>query len=434
MHKHPKELYILALSEMCERFAFWGVGNLLVLYLTQYYHFDTVKATSIYGIFTGFAAFLPLIGGFIADRWNYQTPMFLGAAINAVGCFLLAAGYSSFLYVALFIIACGFGIFTPSILTVLGYAYRDKPEIREAGFSIYYASINVGVFLALATLGYIAQYSTWRVAFFVAGLVQVIGLLPIAYYLKKHKATYRGLKEMQKSSFVEKKPFTKEEKGRLTVIFTLSFFSILFWIAYNQAFSSMELFANNDTNRLIHGWTLPTGWILSSESFFLILLAPLLTWLYPFLQKRNKDPSPSMKTAMSLTFIALSFVVMVIASTGIPASAKSASVTPFYLIFSYFLMAIGEMLLAPIGLSMVTQLAPRRLTAMLVGLWYVCVGFAFTIGGTMAGLMNKVGGLFHFFAIFIFLTLIPSIILALFARKLTRLSHGHNHHVDIPPK
>ncbi len=185
--KHPKELWILGLTELCERFAFWGAGNLLVLYLIEYYQLSNEKSTHIYGVFTGFAAFLPLIGGWIADRWNYQSPLFLGAILNAIGCFLLATGISSLLYFALFIMAFGFGIFTPSILTVLGYTYRDKPSLREAGFSIYYASINVGVFLALASLGTVAKLVNWHMAFILAGVVQLIGLIPLIIYLMKHK-------------------------------------------------------------------------------------------------------------------------------------------------------------------------------------------------------------------------------------------------------
>src|SRR4051812_47498806 len=113
--KHPKELWVLALTELCERFAFWGIGSLLVLYLIEQYQFPPEKATQIYGLFTGFSAFLPLVGGWVADRWNYQTPLFLGAFVNAVGCFLLAAGSEHLLYIGLFIAACGYGIFTPSI-------------------------------------------------------------------------------------------------------------------------------------------------------------------------------------------------------------------------------------------------------------------------------------------------------------------------------
>lgn len=422
---HPKELWILALTELCERFAFWGVGNLLVLFLIEHYQFANEKATHIYGIFTGFAAFLPLIGGWVADRWNYQSPLFLGALVNAAGCFLIATGIEHFLYLALVIIACGYGIFTPSILTVLGYTYRNKPELREAGFSIYYASINIGVFLALASLGIIAKTINWQTSFVVAGFVQVAGLIPLAYYLIHHKETYRSLKTMQKEGHQTRHKLSSVEVNRLIVIAIFCLVSILFWIAYNQAFSSMTIFAHDFMNKKIGGVSIPESVFQSSESFFLILLAPVLAFLYAKLQKKHKDPSPATKTAFSLLFIALCFFVMMMASLAIPASAKTANVSWGFLVGSYFLMAIGEMLLAPIGLSMVSNLAPARYTALAVGSWYVCVGIAFYIGGLLAGLMEKMGSLFNFFSIFVIITIIPAAIMFWIAKKLTQMSHVH---------
>lgn len=426
LSKHPKELWILGLTELCERFAFWGVGNLLVLYLIEYYQYPNEKATHIYGIFSGFAAFLPLIGGWIADKWNYQSPLFLGALINAIGCFLLATGSPALLTVSLIIIAIGYGIFTPSILTVLSYTYRHKPELREAGFSIYYASINIGVFLALASLGTIAKLINWHAAFIVAGCVQLAGLIPLVIYLLKHKETYHSLQSMQKSTRAEKHSLTHIEKNRIGVIVVFYLVSILFWAAYNQGFSSMEIFVHDFMNKKVWGISIPEGVFLSSESFFLILLAPILAWVYAKAQKKNLDPSPSMKTALSLFFMAGCFFVMMIGSRSISPHATSADVSWTYLVFAYFLMAIGEMLLAPIGLSMVSRLAPPRYTALMIGLWYVCVGIAFYNGGLLAGFMNKVGGLTHFFSIFIIMTLIPAILMFFFAKKLTKLTHMQN--------
>lgn len=423
--KHPKELWILSLTELCERFAFWGVGNLLVLFTIEYYQFPNAKATQIYGVFTGFAIFLPLLGGWIADRWNYQSPLLLGALLNAIGCFILASGVHSLFYAALFLIACGYGIFTPSILSVLGYTYRDLPNLREAGFSIYYASINIGVFLALASLGTIAKLVSWNMAFGVAGIVQVAGFIPLLWYLFHHKETYRGLKAFQKNIRKENRALTSIDKNRITVIIVFYIVSIFFWIAYNQAFSSMAIFTHDFMNRTVGSWNIPEGVFLSSESFFLIILAPILALLYAWLQKRNKDPSPARKTSYSLLFIGACFLVMMIASLQIPAGATQANVSSGYLVSALFLMAIGEMLLAPIGLSMVSRLAPPRYMALSIGLWYVSVGLAFFNGGMLAGLMEKMGTLFNFFSIFFIITIIPAIGMWFGAKKLTKMSHLH---------
>lgn len=424
--KHPKELWILALTELCERFAFWGVGNLLVLYLIEYYQYQNENATQIYAIFSGCAAFLPFVGGFIADRWNYQSPLILGALVNAIGCFLIGTGIHQFLIVALIIIALGYGIFTPSIVTVLGYAYRDQPDLREAGFSIYYASINVGVFLALISLGTIAKVASWDIAFMTAGFVQIGGLIPLIIYLMKHKASYQTLKAAQKEIRKDKTPLTLNEKDRIRVIGAFCLVSIFFWAAYNQAFSSMAIFAHDFMDKTIGHVSIPESIFMSSESFFLILLAPLLATVYTKLQKLHKDPSAAVKTAFSLICIAGCFFVMMVASLQIPATATSANVSWGYLVGAYFLMAVGEMLLAPIGLSMITRLCPPRYTALSVGLWYVCVGLAFFDGGLLAGLMEKMGGLFNFFSLFVAMTLIPALILFFFCKKLTKMSHLHS--------
>src|SRR3989344_933429 len=255
--KHPKELWLLALTELCERFAFWGVGNLLVIFLIEYYQVPGDKASQIYGIFTGFAAFLPIVGGWIADRWRHQLPMLLGAVMNAGGCFLLASGIEELFYVALFIICCGYGIFTPSILAILGHTYRHKPALREAGFSIYYASINVGVFLALLTLGISAQYYGWRVAFAIAGAVQTLGLIPLLCQIAYHKELMASLQTQQKQIHLQKHPLTAVDKQRIWVIAIFFFVSILFWAAYNQGFSSMEIFVHSFMNKTVAGYSLP---------------------------------------------------------------------------------------------------------------------------------------------------------------------------------
>lgn len=425
MSKHPKELWILSLTEMCERFAFWGVGNLLVLYLIEYYQYPNENATHIYGIFSGFAAFLPFLGGYLSDRWNYQAPLLIGAIINALGCFILATGIHSLMMIALTIIALGYGVFTPSIVAVLSHTYQHKQELREAGFSIYYASINVGVFLALLCLGTIAKVLGWNTAFLVAGFVQLAGLIPLIFYLIHYKETYKELHRMRKS--IQKEPLQPKDKDRLVVLGVFCLVSIFFWAAYNQAFSSMAIFAHDFMNKVVFGLNIPEGVFMSSESFFLILLAPLLAALYTKLQKIRRDPSPTAKTSLSLILIAACFLVMMLASFHIPKQATSANVSSGYLIGAYFLMAAGEMLLAPIGLSMMTRLTPKRFTALSVGLWYLCVGVAFYSGGLLAGLMDRMGGLLHFFSLFVLITLIPGLILFLFRKKLTKMSHINSH-------
>jgi POT family proton-dependent oligopeptide transporter len=421
--KQPKEMYLLALTEMCQRFAFWGVGNLLVLYLVQYQKFTDARADHLFGIFTGIAFVLPVLGGFIADRLNYKLPVISGIILTSIGCFLISSGSLTMLYIALCFIAIGGAIFTPSIYTLLGSLYRHQHHLRDSGFSIYYSAVNIGVFLAMILLGAIGQAHSWNMAFLVAGIIQLFGLIPFHKALKTF-----DLAHITPSLICPKTtptPLHSYEKDRIWVICILSFFSILFWIAYNQGGSSMNLFALNFTDRYIGKFQMPPSWLLSAESLYLLLLAFPLAKLYTYLAKRHKDPTPPMKSVISLAMIGLCFLVMVIGSLALPTNAVTGMVSPYYLLIAYAFMALGEMLIAPIGLSLITHLSPRRFTAMLVGVWYLCIGVAFYLGGIIAPWMSKVKEMSHFFTIFVILSFVFGALLLLLVKKLNHMRHLH---------
>jgi proton-dependent oligopeptide transporter, POT family len=420
--KHPPEMILLALVEMCQRFCFWGVGNLLVLYLLQHHGMSDTTADQVFAIFTGSALILPLFGGYVADRWNYQHAVIWGCILTAIGCFFIATNIIALVYLALIFVAIGGCIFTPSIYALLGAVYHDRHQLREAGFSIYYASVNIGVFAALIIMGAIGNANHWSAAFIIAGIVQIIGLIPLRAALSMKKL--QRVSAEGKSSFSfrsEGPPLLKRDKQRITVICILSLVSILFWMSYNQGGSSLTIFALKYTQRQIGNFTMPPAWLLSFETLFLIVLAVPLASLYIHLAKKNKDPSPPMKTAFSLIAMGLCFLIMVYGTRLIPEGAMTAAISPWYLICSYLLMAVGEMLLAPIGLALVTHLSPPRFTAFLVGVWYLCIGIAFYSGGIIATLMSSVQNMGNFFLIFVIATIIPAFLLMFFAKKLNKM-------------
>ncbi|MBX9924487.1 MAG: peptide MFS transporter [Rhabdochlamydiaceae bacterium] len=420
--KHPKEMYLLAVSEMCQRFAFWGIANLLVLYLVEHHHFADAKADTLFGLFTGIAFVLPVLGGWIADRTSYRLAVIWGSILNAIGCFLMATGSVSFLYVALFFAAAGGCIFTPGIYTILGHVYHDKQNLREGGFSIYYCSVNVGIFLAMIVLGWIGQTKHWSIAFVLAGIIQILGLLPFFKVMKKIGSIHQENHILQKSKISH--PVKKHEKDRIIVICILAFFSIIFWLAFNQGGSSMTLFALRYTDRSLFGFQMPPSWLLSLESLYLVLFAFPLTALYIYLAKRKQDPSPPMKCALGLLAMGLCFLIMVFGASKIAPGAQEGSLSPFYLMGAYLLMALGEMLISPIGLSLVTHLSPRKYTAMLVGVWYLCIGIGFYAGGLFATLMAELSSLAAFFNIYVLLSFIGAACLILLAKKLDKMRHA----------
>lgn len=422
MSRQPKEMYFLSFIEMCQRFAFWGIGNLLVLFLVQHHQFSDERATHLYGLFTGIAFALPMLGGYIADRTSYRGGVIFGCLSTAVGCFFMATGSTTMLYVALLFAALGASVFTPSVYTILGHLYHGHSDLREGGFTIYYSSVNIGVFLATFILGALGHANLWSWAFILAGCIQIVGLL---FFLKIMKGpVFAQVHLKQRTNHVDEKkaPLDKKEKHRIIVICILSLVSILFWMSYNQGWSSMSIFALRYTELNIGTFSMPASWLLSLESLYLVILAFPLAWLYRSLSKIKLDPSPSLKTVYSLVAMGLCFFLMEVGAKHIPQGAQEAAVSPFYLIGAYAFMALGEMLLAPIGLSMVTRLSPRRYTAFLVGAWYLCVGVAFYAGGLIAGLVASME-LSRFFNIFVLVSWIPAILLFFGVKKLKKMSH-----------
>lgn len=419
---HPKEMYLLAVTEMCQRFAFWGIGNLLVLFLVQSQHFTDMRADNLFGLFTGIAFILPVAGGYLADKLGYRLPIFWGCIFTAIGCFLIATGSLPLIYLALVFVAIGGAVFTPSVYALLGIIYKNKHALREGGFSIYYSFVNIGVFLAMIVLGYFGQTRHWNVAYLVAAVVQLLGLIPFNIVAKSSILSQKD-KETTKAKVTFFLPkLHRHELHRIFVIFILALFSIVFWMAYNQGGSSMNLFALRYTDRQVLGFTMPPSWLLASESVYLILFAFPLAYLYKFLAERKKDPTPPMKCALSLIFIGLCFLIMSISSRKIPTGAETAALSPYYLLSAYGLMALGEMLICPIGLSLIAHLSPHKYTAMLVGVWYFCIGIAFYLGGVFAGFMGEFK-ISEFFNVFVLASFISAIALLLLVKKLNQLRH-----------
>jgi len=421
-NKHPKEMYLLALTEMCQRFAYWGIGYLLVLFLVKYFSYSTVKATQLFGAYTGIAFILPILGGYVADKWNYRSPILLGSILTACGCFLLASLQENMIIPSLILIGFGGGLFTPSIYALLGTIYTHKQQIREGGFSIYYASVNVGVFAAMIILGYL-QTVHWRLVFIISGCVQLLALIPYFKTISRlHYPEVPCHSSVAKKTDSHKCLLKKYERERICVIVIMTCVSILFWMAYNQAGSSMTLFALKFTDRHIAGFEVPTPWFISSQTLFLILLAPPLARLYFFLKKFRPIATPPMKTALSLFCTGLCFLIMQRAAVHIPFGATSAHITPWYLICSFALMALAELFLAPIGLSLITHLSPHRYRGLLTGIWFTCIGIGFYLGGYLAGFMASMP-LSTFFDIFVITSFASSFLLFLFGKKLETMRH-----------
>jgi POT family proton-dependent oligopeptide transporter len=401
--RHPKGLSALFFTEMWERFSYYGMRAILVLYMVTPLAagglgFDVVTATSLYGTYTMSVYFTSLPGGFIADRFlGARKSVLLGGIIIALGHFSMIIHDMPFFYAGLILISLGTGLLKPNISTMVGSLYEKSDPRRDSGFSIFYMGINIGAVLAPLVCGYFAQsegfkqlliswnidpVQSWHWGFGAAGVGMVLGL--IVYLLSRKRLENVGNKVQRAKSTAAsspKEPLTPQEWKRVGVIFIFFLFTALFWSAYEQKGASLNLFALKNVQTEIMGWSFPSSWLQSLTAFFVIGLAPLFSMMW--VKLGDRQPSSPAKFSIGLLFIGLGYILMV------PAAALTAAgkISPMWLVGLYFLEVVGEMCLSPVGLSTVTKLAPAKLLGIMMGVWFL----ASALGNKLAGFF---GGFF----------------------------------------
>ncbi len=419
----PKALPFLFLTEMWERFGFYVVQGLLVLYMTQSFGFSDNESYTLLGVFTALVYISPIVGGLVASHLlGFKTAIVWGGLFLVFGYFLLALPYPDmFFYPGLAIIIVGNGLFKPNISSLLGTQYTGHDPRRDSGFTIFYIGINVGALLAGFSSGYIKDMFGWGISFALASIGLMIGLAIFCYGLRYIKDTHKklhtntlfklrllaycllaaiaicfllkinalaiwllpcvGVLLMVYLTVLTLQHKAKQRKDLITLnILIIS--SIVFWMLFLQIFYSANLFVDRLVDKQLFGIPLSTTVFYATESLFVILLGPLFAWSWNKLGKKKKNPEPVNKFAAGIFFTGLGFVVLA-ASTLFPNG--TGFISPLWVFSSYFLITIGELLLSPIGLSAVTLLSPEKLTGMMMGVWFVANGF----GGIFAGWLAR---------------------------------------------
>ena len=426
-HSHPKALYYLFAVEMWERFSYYGMRALLTLYMVKFLLFNTEKAGNIYGFYTGLVYFTPLIGGYIADRYLGQKKCILiGAALMALGEFALAVPDLTFFYVALGLLIAGNGFFKPNISTIVGQLYEKNDPRRDGGFTIFYMGINLGALFSPLICGTIGEKIGYNYGFASAGIGMFVGLLIFLWGRKKYienigdKPVCAGISAENTKTACDI-ALTKDEKQRIAVIFILMFFSIFFWASFEQAGSSMTLFADRSTDRMIPFLNIefPASWFQAVNPLFIIILAPMFSKLWLDLAGINKNPSTPVKFSLGLLFVSLGFVIMIVAAK----FAEAGRVSFLWLTGVYFFHTVGELCLSPVGLSMVTKLAPAKFLSLLMGTWFLASFFANSAAGIFAGCYDNIKTS-EFFAIPALITGISAVSLLLIAKQLNNRMRG----------
>jgi len=391
----PRGLATLFFTEMWERFSYYGMRAFLILYMTAPVAagglgFADRDAASIYGTYTGSAWAAAIFGGVVADRWLGQyRSVLVGGIIIALGHFTLAFRALPFFYTGLTLIVIGTGLLKPNVSTLVGSLYEQGDARRDAGFSIFYMGINLGAFLGPLIAGWLAQRVDWHAGFAAAGVGMVFGL--VQYILGKRHLTPALDRLASQSVPAQMSPaaassrFSAAEWKRIGAIVVLFFFASLFWGAYEQAGSTLNLFADRYTRLSVLGVSFPSSWFQSVQPLFVILLAPLFAWFWVRLGRYQ--PSSPAKFAYGLLFAGLAFLVLVPAAA-IAQSGAGIRVSPWWLVFAFFLTEIGELSLSPVGLSVVTKLSPARIVGLMMGVWFLSNALGNKLAGWAAGFFS----------------------------------------------
>jgi proton-dependent oligopeptide transporter, POT family len=403
---HPRGLATLFFTEMWERFSYYGMRAFLILYMVHALNFDDKHAGSVYGTYTASAWALAIFGGIIADRWLGQyKSVLIGGIIIAIGHFTLVFHALPSFYAGLAFIAIGTGLLKPNVSGIVGSLYDTNDPRRDAGFSIFYMGINLGAALGPLVAGYLAQRVDWHVGFACAGVGMTFGLVqyilgrrhlqPAIDRLARQRRAEREAEAAPAARTAAATPagttragFTALEWKRLAAMAVFFVFAAIFWGAYEQAGSTLNLFGDRYTRTTILGFNFPSSWFVSVQAVLVILLAPVFAWLWTTLGKNEKEPSTPAKFAIGLFFVGLSFVLLLVPAFRLQAS-PGIRVSPFWLVGCYFIQELGELSISPVGLSVFTKLSPAKIVGLMLGVWFLADSVGNKVAGLAAGFISS---------------------------------------------
>ena len=423
--RHPLGLYLILFTEFWERFSYYGMRSLLIVYMTRQLQFSTRTAGLIYGLYTGLAYLTPMFGGYLADRFMGQRrALVLGGTLIAMGHLAMTVTALPFFFTALSLLVLGTGFFKANTAVLVGTLYDDEDPRREDGFSLFYLCINIGGVLAPIVCGTLVTHGHWHLGFGAAGLGMLGGLLVYLRYqsvLGEH-----GLRPQPRGAVLGQDaapPLTLVQKHRIWALIILALVgNVTLWAALSQAGSSMALFADRETNLTIAGlgWSLPASYMQAINPLFIMCGVPAFSLLWRALARRNCEPNAPQKFILGLLLVACGFGVLIVAGYAVDHGAK---VSMGWLVLASLFHTCGELCVSPVGLSLVTKLSPKQYASVLMGLWYASLALANWLGGELAARYDSLtkASLFLIPALALVLT---ACLLGLLTRPLQRLMHG----------
>lgn len=421
---HPKGLFILFFTEMWERFSFYGIRAILVLYMVDKianggFGWTDSKALMVLGIFQMSCYLTAIPGGMIADRWlGARKSVWFGCLFIMLGNFFLVVPQEWAFFTGLTLIALGGGGLKPNISTILGRLYKDGDPRQESAFSIFYMGINVGAFLSGLVVGYIALKYGWHNGFLASGIGMLFG--QFLYIWGQRFLRHTDAVVTQAAAGAPRQPLTTAEKRRIGVI-VFSFVSVIvFWAAFEQSGGLLNLYADRFTDRVIGPWTVPTPWFQSLNPLYIVALAPLMAMLWPWLAKRGKNPHAIVKMGIGTVIQGLGYLFMVAAVLQRDASATHQS-SMIWVALVYLSCTIGELWLSPVALSFITATAPKQMTSLVMGCYLAVTGISGFLASRIGCIAEGHGELKVFLGLVVVTTALGLVQLA-FSKKIIRVA------------
>ena len=371
---HPTGLYVLFFTELWERYSFYSMVAILVLYMNEALHFDVASAGRIYGLYTAGVYIFPVFGGLLADRvLGFNRAVIVGGVLMMLGHLVLGIETLPFFYSGLVLLACGSGLLKPNVSTLVGNLYRDRPELRDQGFNIYYMGVNIGAFVSPITVSWLRTHYGWSVAFMSAAVAMVFSLLVFTIF-NRHVAD-AAVKVDEYSPETRMTP--AEVRSRVITLLAIFGISLVFWLAFYQIFFTFTLWARDSTAS-----TWPPERFQTFEPLGVILLSPVLVALWAWLQKRSTEPSTPVKMLIGVVLVAAAFGALGYAGT---IGGDTGRVSPLWLISANIMIALGEIALSPMGMSLVNRLSPPKLRGLMMGGWFASLGLGGYLSGYIGG-------------------------------------------------
>jgi POT family proton-dependent oligopeptide transporter len=370
-HRHPPGLYVLFFTELWERYSFYSMMAILTLYMNEALHFDVAHVGQVYGLYTAAVYFLPLFGGLLADRaLGFNRAIILGGVLMMAGHLVLGVETLPFFYMGLILLACGAGLLKPNVSTLVGNLYRDRPELRDQGFNIFYMGINLGAFVSPLTVSWLRLHYGWGPAFMSAAFAM---LLSLAVFVTFNRHVAAAAVKVEPHAAEAEMISPEDARSRVITLMAVFVISAVFWVAFYQLFYTFTFWARDNTLTSIA----PEKFEVF-EPLAVILLSPVLVALWMWLARRGAEPSTPVKMLMGVGCVAFAFSLLSYAAfTG----GDHGRVSAQWLIWANLLLGLGEIALSPMGLSLVNMIAPPRSRGLLMGGWFASLA----TGGYLAG-------------------------------------------------